>query len=302
MNVVIMGAGGVGGYYGGMLARAGHEVFFIARGASLARMKSDGLAVKSFKGDFHVTAARGERSDSFGVADLVLVCVKSYDTAGSFDLFRKSVGVDTVLVSLQNGIDNEELLADEFGREKVMGGVAFIGSRVEAPGVILHTAFGHITIGDLDGGVSERAQRIGGMFNAAGVKCRVSDDIRRDLWRKMIWNVGFNALCAALDRPAKEAVAFDDTRWIVKTAMLEWIAVARASGVDLDPGLADKNIDVTLEGGEVIPSLLHDKRRGQRMEIEAINGKVVALGEALGIGTPVNRTLAGIVRFYNETL
>ncbi len=302
MKVVIAGSGGVGGYYGAMLAKAGHDTFFIARGSHLEKIRQNGLFVKSLNGDFNARAGCGENSDSFGPADLALVCVKSYDTTSVFDLYRRSVGPETVILSLQNGIDNESLIAAEFGREKVMGGVAFIGSRVEEPGVILHTAYGHITIGELDGGVSQRAMKLEQAFNAAGVECRVSEDINRDLWGKMVWNVGFNALCAALDCTAKEAASFEHTRSIVRGAMLEWINVAQASGVDLDPALADKNIEVTLKGGEVIPSLLHDKRRGRKMEIETFNGKVAELVESLGIDTKVNKTLAGIVRFYNEKL
>ncbi len=302
MKIVIAGSGGVGGYYGAMLARAGHDLFFIARGEHLDKIYESGLVVKSFNGDFHITAGCGTDSSAFGAADLVIVSVKSYDTADTFDLYRSSVGPDTMILSLQNGIDNETILADEFGADCVLGGIAFIGSRVEVPGVILHTAFGHIAIGELATGIRERAERLKDLFESAGVKCRLSENIKQDLWGKMIWNVGFNAICAALDSSAKEAVEFEHTRETVRTAMLEWIEVAKKCEVDLNAAMADKNIEVTLNGGEVIPSLLHDKRRGRKMEIETFNGKVAQLGKSVGVATPVNDTLAAIVRYYNHKI
>ncbi|VAX17280.1 2-dehydropantoate 2-reductase [hydrothermal vent metagenome] len=302
MKFVIVGAGGVGGYYGAMLARGGHEVFFTARGEHLKKIGDDGLEIKSVNGDFGIRAMAGESADSFGLADYALVCVKSYDTASTFDLYKNNVGRDTVILSLQNGVDNEDIISSEFGRKKVMGGVAFIGSRIKEPGVILHTAFGHITIGDPGGGVSERALKLCQIFNGSGVKCHVSDDIKRDLWGKMVWNTGFNAICAILDCSAKEVVSYKGTRQIVKSAMDEWIEVARSSGVNLAPSLADKNIAITLKGGEVIPSMLHDRRRGKKMEIETFNGKAAKLGAKLGIDTPVNLALAEIIRFFNQKL
>ena len=300
MKILVIGAGGVGGYYGGMLARAGHDVFFIARGYHLEALKKNGLTVKSFSGDFNAKVKCGHRAESFGVADLVLVCVKSYDTVTSLGLYRANVGPETVILSLQNGIDNEKLIAEEYGRERVMGGIAFIGTRVSEPGVILHTAFGHVTIGEFDKTITDRAKRMGAMFEEAGVKCKISGDIWRDMLGKMVWNVGFNAICAILDCPAKESVSFPDTREIVKSAMTEWIYVTRAMGTPLDFDLADKNIEVTLKGSEVIPSMLHDRRLSRQMEIDTFNGKVVELGEGLKVDTPVNRTITAMVRFLNN--
>lgn len=302
MKVLVVGAGGVGGYYGAMLARAGHDVFFIARGYHLAALEDNGLMVKSFKGDFHVKAKYGRNAEDFGEADLVLVCVKSYDTEKSLDLYALNVGRETLILSLQNGIDNERIIAAEYGWERTLGGVAFIGTRVSEPGVILHTAFGHITIGAFEKATRKKIRGLSVLFKEAGIKCKVSDDIRWDLYAKMVWNVGFNAVCAILDCPAKEAVSFDNTKEIVEGAMTEWIKVARADGVDLSLSLAEKNIDVTLKGGEVIPSMLHDRRLSRRMEIDTFNGKVSQLGEKLGVKTPINDTLAGIVRFYNHRL
>lgn len=302
MKIIIAGAGAVGGYYGGVLANAGHDVFFIARGAQLAALRERGLAVKSINGDFALPSPKcGENADSFGPADLTLVCFKSYDTAKTLDLYKAGVGPDTLIVSLQNGVDNEDVIAGRYGADKVLGGVSFIGSRVESPGVILHTAASAIAIGELGGGVTDRVKKIGEVFEKAGVKCKVSGDIKRDMWGKTIWNIGFNALCAILECSAQEAIRFDETRSAVRSAMLEWIAVAQAVGVDLTTDMADKHIERTVTAGEVIPSMLQDKRAGRRMEVDTFNGKAVELGLRLGVGTPVNTLLTAIIRFWNDS-
>lgn len=300
MKIIIAGAGAVGGYYGGVLAHAGHDVFFIARGTQFTALRERGLSIKSINGDFALPSPKcGENADSFGPADLILVCFKTYDTVKTLDLYKAGVGQDTAIISLQNGVDNEDIIADRYGADKVLGGVSFIGSRVESPGVILHTAASNIAIGELDGGVSDRAKKLGEVFEKAGVKCKVSGDIKRDMWGKTIWNIGFNAICAILECSAQEVIRFEETKSVVRAAMLEWIAVAKAVGVDLTPDMADKHIERTVTAGEIIPSMLQDKRSGRRMEIDTFNGKAVELGLKLGVDTPVNRTLAAIVRFWN---
>ncbi len=301
MKIVIVGAGGVGGYYGATLAKAGHEVFFIARKENLVAIKRRGLTVKTSSGDFTVQPPCGETSEPFGVADLVIVCVKSYDTSGSLGLFESSVGETTAVVSFQNGLDSEDILFRRFGAEKVIGGVCFIGSRVEKPGVIAHSAYGHIAIGELDGEVTERVKEIAVAFGRADIKCKISNNIKRDICAKMIWNVGFNSICAILDCDAKTAAQSDKVKPLILSAMLEWIAVAREMEVDLKPEMAQRNIEVTVKGGEVIPSMLQDRRSGRKMEVDIFNEKVTALGDSLGIDTPVNRTIAGLISHLSYT-
>lgn len=301
MKIIIAGAGAVGGYYGGVLAHTGHDIFFIARGTQLTALRERGLAVKSINGDFALPSPKcGENADSFGHADLILVCFKTYDTAKTLDLYKAGVGPQTAIISLQNGVDNEDIIAGRYGAKKVLGGVTFIGSRVESPGVILHTAASNMIIGELEGGVSERVKTLGDVFEKADIRCKVSGDIKRDMWGKTIWNIGFNAICAILECSAQEAIRFEETRQIVRAAMLEWIAVAQAVGVDLTPDMADKHIERTFTAGEIIPSMLQDKRIGRRMEIDTFNGKAVELGLEYGVETPVNKTLTAMVRFWNE--
>ncbi|MDH5510104.1 MAG: 2-dehydropantoate 2-reductase [Nitrospinota bacterium] len=300
MRIVIAGAGGVGGYYGAMLAKAGHEIFFIARGAHLEEIKHQGLMVRSYLGDFSARAQCGRDSSDFGLADLVLVCFKAYHTRSTTGLYAPSVGPKTVVLSLQNGVGADSILAERFGQEKVMGAVAFIGSRVEAPGMVLHTGFGSLALGEMGGRYSDRARELGDMFVQANIKCRVSGDIRKDKFSKMVWNAGFNGICAIVDCSAGEALKSTSTRALIRTAMLEWIAVARGAWVDLDYELADKSIETTEKGGEVIPSMVMDKRNGRLLETEAINGKVIELGVLHKIPTPLNQFIVDILDFHNE--
>ncbi|MBI4665097.1 MAG: 2-dehydropantoate 2-reductase [Nitrospinae bacterium] len=301
MKIVIAGAGAVGAYYGAVLARAGHDVFFIARGAQLAAFREKGVSVKSVNGDFLTTVNCGDDSSTFGVADLILVCFKSYDTTATTGLYATSVGLNTSIISLQNGIDNEGILSERFGKDKVLGGVSFIGSRMEAPGIVVHTAASNITIGELSGGVSDRAGRLGEMFESANIRCKVSADIRRDMFAKMIWNIGFNAICAILDCSAQKALGFEETRNVILSAMLEWVAVAQAEGVALTTEMAHKNMEGTLKAGGIFPSMLQDRRAGRKMEIDIFNARAAQMGQKHGIPTPVNATLAAVIRFWNAT-
>ncbi len=302
MKIVIAGTGGIGGYYGALLAQGGHDVFFIARDKHLAIINEAGLTIKSHGKQICLKVNAGPDSSRFGIADLIIICFKSYDTASTFNLYRQSINEKTVILSLQNGIENETILSQELGVTHVVGGISFIGSLVEAPGVILHTAYGNITIGELDGEVTNRITAIGKMFNTCTINCKVSNNIKHDIWGKMVWNVGFNAICTILDCSAKEVLQFRDTKLLVESAMREWIEVARACGVSLAKSLTRKNIVVTQKGGEVVPSMLHDRRRGKKMEIEFLNAKVVSLGHTVGLDTPVNTALTSIIRFYNRAL
>ena len=300
MKVLIVGAGAVGSYYGAKLAKAKNDVFFIARGESLKAIKKNGITVQSVDGDFVVTPNCDSDGKSFGVADLVVVCVKAFDTSNTFNLYANNLNQNSVILSLQNGVDNEEKISSRFGEEKVVGGVAFIGVRTLSPGVVLHTAFGHITIGELNDQKTERINAIAALFQDAGIACKVSSNIKRVLYSKMLWNIGYNAICAILEASAKEVAQNQETIKTIRAAMKEWTAVARAAGVSLTDDMVEKNIEVTLKGGEVIPSMLHDRKMGRRMEIETINGKAVELGERFGVKTPVNQALVSLISFIEE--
>lgn len=195
MKILIMGTGAVGSFYGGKLARAGHKVIFVARGENLSALRQKGLSLQSIQGDFHLDHVDAtDQPASAGVCDLVLVCVKSYDSMQAAQLLRPVVGPETVILSLQNGVENEDLFAHIFGTPHVMGGMAYIGAELTKPGVVIHSAAGHIVFGELSGERTARAERLQQLFLAAGISAQLSTNIMTVLWDKLVWNTAFNAI------------------------------------------------------------------------------------------------------------
>lgn len=288
MRILIIGAGSVGGYFGGKLAKAGHETWFIARGAHLDAIRQNGLRVKSIQGDFTVHPHAADQFPPIPDIDIILVCVKHKDTPSILPHLKKHLGQNTVVISLQNGVDGEKELSSAIPLNNIVGGIAYIGSELASPGLIKHTASGLITIGELTGKTSGRVDAIKSLFETASVKCRISNDIVKDKWEKLIWNVGFNGLCAITRLPARPLLSHPPTREIVKGLMMEMIAVAHKSGIAVDASLADRYIDNTLKGGEVVPSTLQDILHGKMTEIDILNGKVSVEGKKLGVPTPLN--------------
>ncbi len=296
MKIIVMGAGAVGGYYGALLARAGtHEVWFIARGEHLKRIRQDGLLVQSVAGDFRVMVKATEDPSEAGLADLILNCVKAYDLENACRLLLSNMGPGSVMLTLQNGVEAPKVAGAVVGSGRVVGGIAYVGSRMAGPGVIQHMALGRVTIGELDGARSKRVEELAGLFEAAGIPCRVSTDIRLDMWKKLVWNTGFNAVCALTGLTAQDVIAQPEGERIVREAMSELISVARARGLALSPEMASQNIELTRRVEPVVPSMAQDTLRGKPTEIEEMNGVVVRLGETMGVPTPVNRILCGLV-------
>ena len=302
LKISVAGPGAVGGYYGGLLARAGMDVTFLGRGRHLDAMKGKGLNVKSYKGDFHISPFATCDPAEIGLCDLILFCVKSFDTPDMAKFIRPMVGPSTIILSLQNGVENEEILGSILGADKILAGVAFIGSRIEKPGVIVHTASGNITFGEPDGGSSPRAKELEGIFNSAGIKAKLSDDIRKVIWQKMVWNCGFNAITALTGCSAAEVLLLKETREIVRKTMEEVIAVAGSLGVTLGDALPEKTIAHTEKQGEIRTSMLIDMEKGQQMEIDALNGTVCRKGGEKGVPTPTNDVLYGMIKSINKRM
>ena len=214
MRVTVMGSGGTGGYFGGLLARAGEEVTFVARGAHLAAIRARGLTVRSrLAGNFTVPARATDDPAESGPADLVLFCVKSYDTESAAERLRPAVGPDTVILPVQNGIDGAERIGRVVGLERVIGGLAAVSSVVEAPGIIEHRAGPDvIQLGELDGPPSARAQRIADALRRAGVKAQVRPDMRVALWEKFVLICGLSGLTALTRLPVGAVLACPETR------------------------------------------------------------------------------------------
>ncbi len=288
MRIAIVGAGGVGGYFGARLARAGESVVVLARGAHLAAIRRHGLRVRSaVDGDF---TAKVDAVDSFAgqpPVDMALFCVKSFDTRSAAEALRPVLGPTTGVVSLQNGVDNEEAIDEVLGPGRALGGVAFIFSTIEAPGVIAHTLLGRIAFGELDGRVSERATRLRDALAGAGVPVELSTEVRLALWEKYLM-IAAQAGITGLTREPIGVIRETPETWSLYRRILEELAaVARAAGVALPADVVDR---ITKYAAGLAPgarsSLYHDLVNGKRLELEALHGHAVRLGERLGVPTP----------------
>jgi len=297
MRVLIAGTGGVGGYFGACLVRAGHDVVFLARGANLAALARSGLTVESVDGDFHVSrlTAVDDVTDLEPFA-LVIVTVKSYDTVAIGRQLAPVVDEQTVVLSLQNGVENETVLAALLDLPPLMGAMTHIGAELVSPGVVRHVAEGTIFFGEMTGHESARGRALAELFTAAGVRHQLSRDIPLLLWDKLAWNAAHNAVTTLTRTTAGTAAAHSATAEVLRAAMLEVVAVARAQGILLDPARIDATIAHSRRHlGALRTSMLQDLERGRPLEYDAINGAVVRFGEAVGVPTPVNRTLVGLL-------
>jgi len=288
MRIAIVGAGGVGGYFGAKLARAGESVVMLARGAHLDAIRRHGLRVRSaVDGEFTAKADAVESFADQAPVDMALFCVKSFDTREAAEALRPVLGRDTGVVSLQNGVDNEEILDDVLGAGRALGGAAFVFSTIESSGVIAHTLLGRIVFGELDGRVSERATRLRDALAAAGVPVELSTEVRRVLWEKYLL-ISAQAGTTALTRAPIGVIRQIPETWrLYRRIVEELAAVARAAGVTLPADVVETIIkNASALAPTAFSSLHHDLVHGRRLELEALHGHAVRLGERLGVPTP----------------
>jgi 2-dehydropantoate 2-reductase len=303
MRVAVMGSGGTGGYFGGLLARAGEEVTFIARGAHLDAIRAGGLTVRSrVHGGFTVAAAATDDPATVGPVDLVLFCVKAYDTDSAARAIRPLVGPETTVVPVQNGIDAAERIARVVGAGRVVGGLAAVSSVVAAPGVIEHRAGPDvIRVGELDGRASARTERVVETLRNAGIKADLRPDIRVALWEKFVLICGLSGLTALTRLPIGTVLACPETRELFRTTMEETAAVGQAEGVALPPDHVERTLRFFAGGDPTVRgSLYYDLAAGRRLELETLSGTVVRLGRAHGVPTPANFAIYAALKPYEN--
>jgi 2-dehydropantoate 2-reductase len=290
VKIAVMGAGGVGGYYGALLARSGQDVAFIARGEHLRAIRSDGLRVRSVHGDFSIGAARAvEDPAEIGPVDVVLFAVKTYDTAAAAASIRPIVGAETTVLPLQNGVDAAESVGGIVGPARLVGGTTWLSAAVEEPGVIgQYSPFRRVVVGEMDGLDTSRVRTIVEAFRRAGAEAEISTDIRKILWTKFVFIAATSAL-GALTRVAIGAYRdVPETRAVLGAALEEVAAVGRAAGVALDTDIVKKTMEfIGAAAPGLKPSLQRDVEAGRRSELESMIGVVVRLGKARGVPVPV---------------
>ena len=297
MRIAVMGAGAVGGYFGARLAAGGHDVTFITRGERLVAIRDGGLQVECIDGDLNLEEVEARDDPAVvGEVELVIFSVKSSSTREAAEAARPLVGPGTVVLALQNGVENEAVLGDVLGEEHVLPAVAVIGVVMPKPGRILHTNNGTITLGETSGQTSQRVSDVCEAFSDAGVGTRVSADILSVKWRKLVWNAAFNPIAALTGRRVLELIEDPDSRSLAVKGMRETIAVARALGHKIDDGILDRALERNPNWAKSKTSMLQDIERGRQTEIDALCGAVVRAGTAVGVATPVNSALLRMVR------
>ena len=287
-RVAVMGAGAVGSYLGSCLAAAGADVHLIARGAHLAALRERGLTLLTPEGDRStVDVSATDDPNEIGPVDIVLFLVKSYDTEDAARRLPPLLGAETGVLSLQNGIDNEERIAAVVGAEHVLGGAAYILSAIEGPGVVRSGA-ARIVIGELTPGPpSERVERFVELARAGGIHASSSEDVRRVKWEKYVLLVAFSAVTAATQLTVGDIRRSEAASAMLKAIMAEAWAIGRALGVPLADDHVERSHALVLEqADDEGTSLRHDLLTGHRMELEALQGTLRRLGRETGIPTP----------------
>jgi 2-dehydropantoate 2-reductase len=301
MRIAIMGAGGVGGYYGARLVAAGEEVHFIARGAHLAAIREHGLKVESQHGDLLIHPANAtDDPATIGPVDVVLFCTKLWDTESAGEAIRPLIGPDTAVISAQNGVEAEEILGRILGPGHVMGGVSFIFALIAEPGRILHSGPAHLLVfGELDGRVTPRARAFLTACEAAGFEARMSDDIRKDLWEKFVYLASLSGVTCVTRSSIGPILAEPATRALFEAAITEAAAVGRALGAPLaDDVVAERMATADGLPPGVKSSMLNDLERGNRLELPWLSGGIVRLGREAGIATPTHRFIEQALKLH----
>jgi 2-dehydropantoate 2-reductase len=301
MKIGIAGTGAVGGYFGARLKKEGNEVVFLARGKSLERMREKGLTIKSEMENFTVNEFFSDSYESFSDVDLVLFCVKATSTtevAGNLKPFLKET---CMIMTLQNGVDNEEILAAIFGKQRILSAAAYIQANVVEPGVVKQIGVPpKLVIGGFDSSSTEKITEIVALFNAAAIETYPSGNIIRMKWKKLMWNVTFNPLSALIG--VKVGAVFDDEglRLTAIKICQEAIAVAKAAGVDVDEDFYKTVMAQGQFAREHQTSMLQDKLSGKAIELESICGYIIKKGKELNVGTPVLETIYHLLSYQSK--
>jgi 2-dehydropantoate 2-reductase len=303
MRIAVMGAGAVGGYFGARLVAASNEVAFIARGLHLAALRQEGLDLESFQGNLKVRDALfTDDPNQVGVVDLVLFCVKSYDTEAAAAKLSSLIGDRTVILSLQNGVDNADKIAQRWGSQRTLAGVVYIGSELLQPGKIKHSSGGKIVFGELDGEVRDTSRAVEQVLSSARISCEVSRAIRNVQWRKLLWNAPFCAISCLTHATVKEIVESESLTKLALDCMMEVRAAAKTQAIDLDPALFEETVNFSKSLGDFKPSMLQDFEAGKPLEYEAFNGIVVELLRRAGKEAPTNQVFYGALKYLDKKI
>jgi len=291
LKVLVVGAGGVGGYYGGVLSRSGEDITFVARGEHLRAILDRGLRVRSeASGDFTVRPGATERPDGSWKADVALFCVKSYHNEQAIQAMAPAIGDATAILTLQNGIGSGAELAEEFGRDKVLLGATYIDGWIESPGVVAEGGMTVRTVfGEEKGVETARAVRILEMFRRAGIEAELSTEVLDALWAKLLLICGLSGMSCITQGSIEAVLETPETRELTRRVLAEVEAAGRAKGVRFEDGIVDWTLAYLHDNRKTITSSMYlDMKAGKPLEVGVLNGAVSKAGREVGVETPVN--------------
>ena len=299
--IAVIGAGAVGGYYGARLIQHGHQVHLLTRG-DCAHIRRSGMTIHSRDGDFSLSPRQINVYDDprrMPKVDLAIVTLKTTANSQLRELVGPVLKPDSVILTLQNGLGNEEFLAGLFGRERILGGMAFVCINRPKPGQIFHTDHGVIRLGEAFGEATDRARRIAELFASSQVPCEVLDNLMVGRWDKLVWNVPFNGLGAGIDLTTDQIIANEPGLRLVRKLMQEVIAAAEQLGVVFNLTVIEEKIQHTQTMGSYKTSMQIDRQTRRPMEVEAIIGNPLRVARKLSIATPLMETLYDTLLLVN---
>jgi len=290
MRIAILGTGGVGAYLGAKFWKSGHHVVFVARGEHLAAMRKQGLRLESTEGNILVRSQFVENLVNLGPFDLIIVAVKSFDTHAAAQIARSGLKKETAVLSIQNGVENEELLGKALGESHILTGVAYIFSKISSYGLVRHEGgTGKFILGEFSGGKTSRLEEIGEAFSSSGITAEIQEDIRQALWEKWIFICGLSGMTSYARKSIGEILADAGLSSMLQSVVAEAAQIARAKKISPFTAVEEK-ADAhfkRLPPGST-SSMYYDLMQGKRLEIDALNGAVVSFGKQLNIRTPSN--------------
>ena len=299
-HIMVVGAGSVGGFFGAHLAKNNPSVSFLLRPPTLSAIQRNGLTIRSASGTFTVRPPVAADPRELPSPDVIVLAVKAYDLDGVLDQLMPVINEQTVLLTLQNGVDTEDRILKKMGRDCVVGGVAYIYSKIVEPGVIEHYKRGAVAIGELMGHESPRVRAIADVFQQAGIPCQLVPDVRRTKWEKMCWNCVFNPITVLIDDKVAKALDHPQMIETIRQIVEEVAAVSAACKVPLSGDMAAKVVRWTQEIRDIHTSMYDDWKAGRPTEIDFLNGYIARVGRERGIPTPLNEALTVMIKVITE--
>jgi 2-dehydropantoate 2-reductase len=303
MKILVMGAGAIGAYFGARLHQAGEQVVFCARGRNLQALKEHGLELKSPRGDFNGRVTVTANPCEFAPYDLILFCVKMYDTDAAAKSLAGCLAAGGAILTLQNGVESESRLVEHFGRDAIMAGCARAGVELVGPGKVQHVTTGVIEYGELDGGETPRALKIAEAFRRAGIFGELVSDIFSFRWSKLLWNSAFNTVTTLTRRTVGEVLDDPDGAALIRTLMHETLAVAQADGAQLGRERIESLLEHSRKNLRALKtSTRQDYDRGTRLEYDALSGGVVRAARRHRVAVPAMETVHTLLKLLDRSV